>query len=462
MKIRNKLTFSYSLSTIGVLLALSFFIYFYSRYFHQEQFFNRLDERLEITGEWFMRAPDLPPSLARELRDRFMHQLDSEREVAFPLSGDPSLLGDSLSGQFPETFLLELEQVGLGRYREGDRMGVGRVVSHEGTQWVLIVDAVDVLGQSNLDHLRTILVTGVPISVIMIVLLGWLVVRNTFRPLSRKIERARKIGASNLHERLQVFNKNDEIGQLAITFNALLDRLELAFELHKKFISNASHEMRNPLAAIIGEAEVTLEKVRSPEEYQQALVTIRNESNRLNDLVTNLLYLAKTDFDQRVILNEEVQLDELMLEVKKELDFRVPDNQVMISFPDDLDDTDKLVIRGNRNLLRSTFLNMLENACKFSDNQPVVFNLRQMAEQWLVEIIDRGIGIPVEDISQILQPFYRAKNARSYKGFGIGLSLSEKVIRLHKGELRILSGMGEGTTMRVLLPIPPAAPVSPH
>lgn len=303
--------------------------------------------------------------------------------------------------------------------------------------------------QALLDNLQILLGGGFLISILLLYIISRLSASYILKPISRKIQKARKISASNLHLRLNVYNEKDEMGQLAIAFNEMLDRLETSFEMQKNFISNASHEIRNPLTAIIGETEVCLEKRRTPEAYIESLSNISKEADRLDELVSNLLSLAKTGFDETQIGSEKIRLDEILLEARTNVNKTFPENQIRLDFSALPQNPDWISIDGNPNLLRIALTNLMENACKFSANQEVQVRLSASEEQIQLGIEDKGVGIPLQELGKVFQPFYRARNARSFKGFGIGLSLTDKIIGLHKGKLKILSKEGKGTTIEI-------------
>jgi signal transduction histidine kinase len=236
---------------------------------------------------------------------------------------------------------------------------------------------------------------------------------------------------------------------MTTTFNHMLDRLQNAFDTQRNFISNASHEIKNPLTAIIGEVDVALEKRRSGEEYETSLRTVMEEADRLNMLVTNLLSLAKTGWEDSQIIRSEFRLDELLMETIPELKIRQPASKIKIDFSEIPEDPDLLQIYGNANLLRVALVNLLENACKFSDFEEVKVKLYMEGEKICLTVSDQGVGIPSSELRNIKEPFYRAQNARSFKGVGIGVSLTDKIIRMHQGSLELASIEGEGTTASV-------------
>nr|WP_240337148.1 HAMP domain-containing sensor histidine kinase [Rufibacter sp. SYSU D00308] len=281
---------------------------------------------------------------------------------------------------------------------------------------------------------------------------GHFFARKVLQPIVSIVQEVNKIRAANLHLRVQERESRDEIGNLISTFNQMLERLETSFYMQKSFISNASHELRNPLTAIRGELEVTLLKDRSPEEYRASLETLQKETGRLEKLTSDLILLAQTGFDEQAVRQEEVRIDEVLLEVKANLDHQLPQNKNRLDLSGLPADPDLITVRGNRNLLQIAIKNVLENASKFSDHQEVVVGFTCQEQQVLVQVRDQGIGIPEQEVNRVLEPFYRAQNARSRTGTGIGLAMTEKIMRLHGGSIQIESTLQNGTTVTLTFP----------
>jgi signal transduction histidine kinase len=271
------------------------------------------------------------------------------------------------------------------------------------------------------------------------------------RPISRKIVKANSISAKNLHERLNVYNPDDELGELAIAFNGLLDRLDSSFSMQKLFVANASHEIKNPLTAILGEAEVTLEKERSSSDYQEALRNISHEADRLNMLVNNLLQLSSVSYGSTEIKREDIPLIKLLEDALKKFDSFNPDHRVIFKGGHSPRHA-KLIVRGNAGLLENALINIFDNASKFSSNQTVDVSIDVHADTVSVVVKDYGVGIPAEDMHKITQPFFRANNVRQIRGTGIGIPLTLKIVELHLGELKVTSTLHEGTEVRITLP----------
>ena len=259
------------------------------------------------------------------------------------------------------------------------------------------------------------------------------------------------MSATNFDQRLIVHNPNDELGKMAIAFNKLLDRLQNSYEAQKSFIRNASHEIRNPLTTIMGEAEITNSKPRTTEEYQKSLDTILMEAETLNSTVSNLLQLSKVAGNEGNIEFKQVSFNHLLKEIKSSYDFMNPDNQIVINIRNSGNNND-FAIMGNNNLLKAAILNLLDNACKFSFNKEVEVTLEKDKNWIILTIKDQGVGINSEEIGKVLTPFYRGNNVIKIKGSGIGLSLSSKIIDIHQGRLEIKSQIDQGTEVKVIIP----------
>lgn len=236
----------------------------------------------------------------------------------------------------------------------------------------------------------------------------------------------------------------------------MLDRIETAFKMQKSFVSNASHELRTPLASITSQIEVVLMKDRPESEYKEVLSSLLEDARGLTNLSNNLLEIARSEQEIGTMQIQEVRLDELLIQTQLEFLTINPSLNIDIDIIDNTnDDNLDLAVTGNENLLKLIFVNLIDNACKFSDNKPVKVILDYRKDNVKLSFHDQGIGIAPEDIPNILEPFYRAANAQNKKGHGIGLSLISKIVNLHHGSIEIDSKLGTGTVFEVILPYKP-------
>jgi signal transduction histidine kinase len=449
MKIRDQILLVYTASSAAVLLGLGLAIYFFFSHFRTQEFFDRLNERVEITEKLFLEEKTLEPEVYQRFRSEFLHILPQEVEEVYELKEDRAAVEASLKALYPEAFVEKLFEKQSAMFEEDEKQGVGKIYTINQKDYVVIVTAVDTYGIRKLQDLSLILWIAYPFSILLIMIIGKVAAQRAFQPVMDKIQQVNAISASNLHLRLDIQNPNDEIGQLGMTFNRMLDRLETSFEIQKNFVSNASHELKNPLTAIIGEADYCLDKERSKEEYIQALKSIAVEADQLNNLVTNLLSLAKADFHSGTLFREDIRLDEILIEVMSQVQQRYPQQSLQFEASTLPENAELLEVPGNENLLRAAFTNLIDNACKFSQNKPVKIWLKERPQGMSVFIQDQGIGITSQDLHHILVPFFRAENVRQIKGFGIGLPLTDKIIRLHQGQLIVKSEPDKGTLVEV-------------
>jgi len=223
------------------------------------------------------------------------------------------------------------------------------------------------------------------------------------------------------------------IGKRYASFTA--DRIHAAHQSEESFIHHASHELNNPLAAIQGECEISLMKERTPQQYQAALVRIITEAKRINQLMKSLLFLSKSDSEIQEGNHEMVFLADFLMQFT--------DKRISFSA-----DNFAYCFEANPNLLKIAIGNIINNACKYSGEEIVEMRLRAAT----LEIKDKGIGIPPEELNRIYQPFYRASNTRDFSGKGLGLSLSIRILNIYGAEVHLDSVLEQGTTVTIDFP----------
>jgi signal transduction histidine kinase len=284
---------------------------------------------------------------------------------------------------------------------------------------------------------------------IIVALVGWIFSKRALRPISKVMNAVEGILPQKLDTRLEVPNQKDEIGRLTTTFNKLLDRIETAFQMQKIFVANVSHELKNPLTKIRSQLEVSMLKERNTGDYQLTIRSVLEDIQELAQLSNTLLELAKVSEDQRDLLTETIRVDDLLLDCRLNLAQANPVYNIQLNFEELPEDDTWLELTGNTTLLKTAFLNLMDNACKFSDNHTVSIDLRTAARKLTLRFTDSGKGIPKEDQSLVFQPFYRSDNTANIKGYGIGLSLVDRIVKLHNGTVQIFSNEPKGTTFLV-------------
>ncbi|TCD11151.1 HAMP domain-containing histidine kinase [Pedobacter frigidisoli] len=447
MGIAKKITLLFAILSAVIISLLSGFVWYFSNEFAFEDFYKRLEARVNIAAQIKLYEDDNNDVIAK-MRNQYLERLPSEREFIIEAGNTKN----GIDRELPASFYNRIKAGYTARYRVENHFYAGKFFKNEKQGYIVIISANDPFGFRELKDLQKILIIGFFLSVILSFVVGWKFSNYMLVPLRNVIKSVKKIKAENLHMRLDVKKGSDEMSQLAETFNNMLNRLETAFETQNNFISNASHELRTPLTIISGEVELAMKANDDAQKQHLALVKIKDEAERLEHILTSLLGLAQSGFNGKNQPWELVRMDELLWEIKASVNQVHPDSKIEIDF-DKLPEDDQLLnLRVNKNLVKLAISNIVSNACKYSNDKLVRISLESNANMLSIAITDQGIGIPQTDIQHIFEPFYRASNTNNFKGYGVGLPLSLNIIRLHRGSIAIKSQEGIGTEIKILLP----------
>jgi signal transduction histidine kinase len=305
-----------------------------------------------------------------------------------------------------------------------------------------------------LAHLLTLILFGFPLILFFASLGGLFLADRALSPINRIIRTAEAINSDDLSYRINYQGVSDEVGRLAMTFDRMLNRIELAFEHERRFIADASHELRTPLTIIKGKIGVILSRQRTPAEYEAVLRDLDSETDRLVRLTNGLLFLTRLEQEQlqgkedfvTVDLSSllEILIEQIQLTKNGEIDLQV---EIMPN----------LCILGNSDLLTSLFLNILDNAIKYTppgEKICLTTQLNRQQKQIIVAIANTGAGIATEDLPYLFNRFYRLDRDRAShnQGSGLGLAIAALIARCHGGEISVTSKIDDLTTFEVILP----------
>ena len=275
------------------------------------------------------------------------------------------------------------------------------------------------------------------------------------KPISRILDTARDIGqGQELSKRIPVLKIKDELGQLALTFNEMMNRLENSFKQVRQFSSDASHELRTPLTVLKGQNELILSKSRKPKEYQEVISSNLEEINYMSKVLEDLFLLSKSDENQVSLDCNQFNLKPLVEEVCKHAEVLAEEKniKIIIAF------LEAVQVKGDEVRLRQMSWNILQNGIKYTQcGGEVKVSLQNDGEFALMTIQDTGIGIPEEDLDFIFNRFYRVDKARSRDegGSGLGLSICRQIAEAHKGTIEVESELGVGTRFKIRIPLIP-------
>ncbi len=281
-------------------------------------------------------------------------------------------------------------------------------ILYEG-KYVVTAAAHDGYGEANMESLRHTLFIILIVSVVLMLVVGYILATMTIRPIER------------------------------------------ALSSQKMLVSNVSHELRTPLASIIGELDLAIQRERTPEDYQQRISNALSDAHRMSNIIVGLLNMARAEYDQSQIKMEPIRVDELLMEVRENLLRANSSYHINIVYDDSLmaDDADQsLSLRANHYLLSLALRNLMENNCKYSDDQTSAVTIALKDGHVTLSFTDKGIGMTMDEQRSIFKPFFRGNRSVS-EGHGIGMTLAQRIISLHKGHIQVISKEGHGTTFLV-------------
>ncbi len=454
MKIRTKIALQFTLIVATILFVFSLSIYYLSESYRKQEFYNSLKDRSITTARLLIKEKEIDKKLLKIIDRNTLTSLYAAQVLVFNDSNKVAYSNYEADTIYYSPELLN--KVRTERYIEetlNNTQVVGTI--YEDTlknSYVVLAKAEDVYGKQKLQNIKETMITGFITAILLTILFGFLFAGSSLKPISEINKEISNITAYNLTKKLSTGNKKDEIAMLAINFNRMLSRLEKSFELQKSFVSNASHELRTPLAAQKSEIQIALEKERKPAEYREILQALSVDNQRLIKLTNGLLQLAKSEKADEEIAMQITRIDPILFAVQEEICGQFPDYVVNIDFEEIPDDDNWVTVNGNEQLLRTLFYNLVENACKYSPNKTADIKIKYNKANCLIAVSDAGIGIPKTETEKIFEPFYRTKDATSFKGHGIGLSICKRIVDLHKGKIAVRSEQGKGSNFIVIIP----------
>lgn len=374
-------------------------------------------------------------------------------------SGYPEAKSTNMGGaSFEQTNALRNEAV---RYRIEDRPLLGSVlvrdelVRYPGVALVVEVGESLALYDETLGRVRGLLAIVVVLAMVFVIAGSFAVASSALEPIARLIAAMGEIRSDRLSRRLGLTGRDDELGRLAQSFDAMLERLEDGFARERQFISDASHELKTPLTVINANAQM-LERWadRDPAVRAESLRAIREQSASLAAMVNGMLLLAKAESGDD-LPREPLALDGIVADAVRTALPRAVEKGLALEFhPADPGGSQGPVVRGDANLLRQLFTNLIDNAIKFTEAGAIDVTVARGADEATVAVADTGIGIDDEAIDRVFDRFYRADASRNrtIPGTGLGLSIVRSIVRVHDGSVRVARRPGGGSTFTVGLP----------
>ncbi|MCC6724325.1 MAG: HAMP domain-containing histidine kinase [Saprospiraceae bacterium] len=453
MQIRTRLTIQFMLIVASIMLVAMFYIYFQFKQHLQNEFYGNLRSKANLTvGVVVSRlerenlvevpSPSSSSSFTAFTENISIFNADGRRVYTFNPSGP----------NFASATLEEIRTMGECRFPHGDYNAFGtRFQAPSGNNYTVISEAI--FNPTELNNLARILIAVFFAFCGLVAVGGWFFAGQALSPVSNIMNQVDALLPSDMSRRLETSKNHDELARLVVTFNRLLDRLQTAFNAQKLFLSNISHELKNPLTVIISQIEIMLQKDRPAAEYRQTLQSVLDDARELNLVSDKLMQLAKINASGEEMNFERIRVDEAVWQAKSVLLKAHPDYKINFEILNLPEDEEKLYVRVNDQLLRTALTNLMDNGCKYSPDKNVRVRLSFLAEgNSVIEIQDQGPGIPDDEVALVFEPFYRSRKTDKVKGSGIGLSLVDSIMKLHRIKLQVSSIAPKGTVFRLEFP----------
>jgi len=376
----------------------------------------------------------------------------------------PEQLNDAIKG-VKQTYTLRDLPVGNLWDKTGIRI-LYYPINYQGRVYVIIIAVPKTNLEAALYNIRLIYIISIPLMLLLASISGWFFSKMAYGPVKQLIVNANLITADNLSERLPVNESGDELAQLSVTLNKMIERLENSFNTLRQFASDASHELRTPLTILRGQIEVAFEKERSSMEYKKNLENNLDEVIRLQSIVDELLLLSQLESGRLKISNDKINICELLTESVSKSDILAKKKNIKIILSFNLDENIngvQPVVFGDHASLQNVFLNIIENAIKYSpENSEINCSVTNTTgnKTITISVRDKGIGIAPGDIEKIFNRFYRVDVSRTRSdskdssiNLGLGLPIARKVIELLGGTISVNSKPGNGAEFIIQLPI---------
>ena len=433
LKLRFALLFSFFVAFILFISSLTIYFLFFSN--RQEDYIQRVSkEGVDVYNIFTNLDQRDQPSAYKFIKEIHDKALFNERLFILDSSGQVIFrFPDTLQNTALNIPLTIIRNSGKEQYYVDSNFQEQVAMYMPETKSYVFVSGYDRQGFIKLKNLKLILIFVYFAALGLSALVSFLFVKQAVKPLKELGAQMKRTNVQNLTERVELPNTNDEVNEIAKNFNAMLERLNKAFEFQKNFVYHASHELRTPLATMLSVTESALHDSLTEAEYKKILLSLKEEQQELIQLTNSLLLISQFN-DMGFIDNlSNTRIDEVIYETVSLSKKMLPNLSVNITFATVPENDDDFIIRGNDTLLKSAFSNLIKNGYTYSVDQTVNITLDSDGENIFIHIDNTGTQLPADEKENIMIPFFRGGNALTTKGYGLGLSMVYRFISIHKG-----------------------------
>ncbi len=451
MNFTRKMIVIFCSIVILLLLSISLLFYYNINYYIRKEFLQRLEDEAFTTAKLVESFQEKSYDILKQIDANTVDKSMEEHEIVLNEAGN--ILYESHENEeegqneeideeneiiYTAELLTEIKQKGKYQQQFGDFQMLGYYFTGKEFPKPLYVfiSAKDVIGVDQRSNLKMTMLWSVLVTIIVIALTIALIIRWLSAPYTQFAEIIARTNENNLHVQIPENYSIDHLQTVAHSYNRVLRRLSKAFEQQHYFIQQASHELRTPVSLILSEIEAAQKKEPNAENYQLVLNSLQHDTERLTQLINSLLMLYKTNDLNMEAQFPETRIDEILYRATDEFAILQPECKIKIDFDSFPEDESSFFVKGHTLLLKSVFLNLLENGCKYSDNNKVSAWFDFGKEKNTITFYNNGKTLSEAEASHIFEPFYRAQNTNKRKGFGLGLSVTKRILDAHKMEIR--------------------------
>ncbi|HXB96066.1 MAG TPA: histidine kinase dimerization/phospho-acceptor domain-containing protein, partial [Puia sp.] len=402
----------FTLLVTAIISLLTGSVYYFAKLERKQVYEKRLRSRATYNMQLYSVMGDSAFRLLRRMDTASMVGTVASRSIGIYTDDGKVLYLFNMPGapllNVSETLLKETRAKGETYFSLGNLEAVALHREAGKRDFIVVVAGHDDDGLERVDTLNKILGISLVLGVCLTALVSLLFARQLLRPIAQIIREVKEISSYDLSHRIRAGTGQDEMSQLANTFNDLLGRLQESFAIQRRFISNASHELSTPLTSVSSQVEVVLQKERSADEYKQVLASVREDVQQMRQLTKSLLEIAKTGSQGGIELNE-VRVDEVLMKVVADVKKLNVEYSVELDFGEFPEDEKDFVVFGNSELLYIAIKNLVENGCKYSTDKRSVVDLSFAWHKIYIRVVNRGNVIAPDELTQIFQPFYRGQ-----------------------------------------------------
>jgi signal transduction histidine kinase len=454
MSIKLRFAFIFSGFVAIVLAVSSISIYVLYSNFREAEFYNRVKSEGNIFHNYVNEIKDpKQAAMAKILSGIYTNSVFDEKLVVLDSSGNVlNQLPETLKPNFEPALLHEIRINKEVKFEINKYQTVGTY--NPRTKLITIASGYDLSGFAKLQNLEIILGIVFFMGMLVTALFSFFFVEQAFKPLLALNKQIKRTTISNLKDRLMVADNFPEINQIAISYNAMLERLSKAFEFQKSFVQHASHELRTPLAIMLSQTESAINKKMTETDSHNLLVSLKEDQQGMIDLTNSLLLLSQ--YEQLGYQKDwpKTRVDEAVVEAASQVMQMFPDAMIHIGFKEIPESDEAFFVIGNESLLKSVFINLCKNAYLYASDKKVDITMDTSYGKIKVQVVNNGPTLSEEDSSKVMQPFYRGKNALNNhtKGFGLGLSIVTRILFAHHGQVEYDAPTPQTNRFTVILP----------